>query len=34
VAKRVRGPLADLGLHDLRGIPEPRRLWAPEVPAA
>lgn len=31
VAKRVRRKLADLGLHDLRGIPEPRRLWAPET---
>ena len=31
VAKRARRPLADLGLHDLRGIPAPRRLWTPEV---
>jgi adenylate cyclase len=29
-ARRVRRPFADLGLHDLRGIPEPRRLWALE----
>jgi adenylate cyclase len=34
VARRVLRPFADLGLHDLRGIPEPRRLWALEVPAA
>ncbi|HSD91440.1 MAG TPA: adenylate/guanylate cyclase domain-containing protein [Methyloceanibacter sp.] len=33
-ASRVRRPFTDLGLHDLRGIPAPRRLWALEVPAA
>ena len=30
-AKRVRRPFTDLGEHDLRGIPAPRRLWAPEI---
>jgi adenylate cyclase len=33
-AKRAGRALADLGLHDLRGIPEPRRLWALDLPAA
>jgi len=33
VARRVSRPFADLGLHELRGIPEPRRLWALEVGA-
>ena len=33
-AKRVGRPFIDLGQHDLRGIPAPRRLWALEVPAA
>ncbi|HXG79668.1 MAG TPA: adenylate/guanylate cyclase domain-containing protein, partial [Methyloceanibacter sp.] len=28
VAKRASARFADLGLHHLRGIPEPRRLWA------
>jgi adenylate cyclase len=31
VAKRSQRPLADLGLHELRGIPAPRRLWAMDV---
>jgi adenylate cyclase len=33
-AKRVQRPFTDLGLHDLRGMPAPRRLWALEVPPA
>lgn len=31
VARRVGATLADLGLHQLRGIPQARRLWAMEV---
>ena len=31
VARRASLPLADLGLHELRGIPVARRLWAMEV---
>ena len=31
VARRSSCVLADLGLHELRGIPEARRLWAMEV---
>jgi hypothetical protein len=31
VARRATFMLADLGLHDLRGIPTARRLWAMEV---
>ena len=31
VARRASLPLADLGLHELRGIPQARRLWAMEV---
>jgi adenylate cyclase len=31
VARRAGAQLADLGLHDLRGIPRARRLWAMEV---
>jgi adenylate cyclase len=31
VARRCSYSLADLGLHDLRGIPTARRLWALEV---
>jgi adenylate cyclase len=31
VAKRSSLTLADLGLHELRGIPTARRLWAMEV---
>jgi adenylate cyclase len=31
VARRAALPLADLGLHELRGIPQARRLWAMEV---
>jgi adenylate cyclase len=31
VARRATFTLADLGLHDLRGIPTARRLWAMEV---
>jgi adenylate cyclase len=31
VARRSAFSLADLGLHDLRGIPTARRLWALEV---
>jgi adenylate cyclase len=32
-AKRAARPFTDLGLHHLRGIPVPRRLWALELPA-
>jgi hypothetical protein len=31
VARRAGVTLADLGLHELRGIPVARRLWAMEV---
>jgi len=31
VARRSTHSLADLGLHELRGIPQARRLWAMEV---
>ena len=31
VARRSTHSLADLGLHELRGIPQSRRLWAMEV---
>ena len=31
VARRSTQSLADLGLHELRGIPQARRLWAMEV---
>jgi hypothetical protein len=31
VARRSELVLADLGLHELRGIPQARRLWAMEV---
>ena len=31
VARRSSHALADLGLHELRGIPQARRLWAMEV---
>ena len=31
VARRASVTLADLGLHELRGIPQARRLWAMEV---
>jgi adenylate cyclase len=31
VARRSTRFLADLGLHELRGIPQARRLWAMEV---
>jgi len=31
VARRSQLTLADLGLHELRGIPQARRLWAMEV---
>ncbi|HXE03738.1 MAG TPA: adenylate/guanylate cyclase domain-containing protein [Methyloceanibacter sp.] len=31
VARRANVTLADLGLHELRGIPQARRLWAMEV---
>jgi adenylate cyclase len=31
VARRAQVTLADLGLHELRGIPQARRLWAMEV---
>jgi adenylate cyclase len=31
VARRSPHALADLGLHELRGIPQARRLWAMEV---
>ena len=31
VARRAHHALADLGLHELRGIPQARRLWAMEV---
>jgi adenylate cyclase len=31
VARRSHCALADLGLHELRGIPQARRLWAMEV---
>ena len=31
VARRSTHALADLGLHELRGIPQARRLWAMEV---
>ena len=31
VARRANIALADLGLHELRGIPQARRLWAMEV---
>jgi len=31
VARRANITLADLGLHELRGIPQARRLWAMEV---
>ena len=31
VARRLGLALADLGLHELRGIPTPRRLWAMDV---
>ena len=31
VARRATHSLADLGLHELRGIPQARRLWAMEV---
>ncbi len=31
VARRAKLSLDDLGLHELRGIPQPRRLWAMEV---
>ena len=31
VARRSTHTLADLGLHELRGIPQARRLWAMEV---
>jgi adenylate cyclase len=31
VARRSSCALADLGLHELRGIPTARRLWAMEV---
>jgi adenylate cyclase len=31
VARRSTRSLADLGLHELRGIPQARRLWAMEV---
>jgi adenylate cyclase len=31
VARRASLPLADLGLHELRGIPQARRLWAMDV---
>jgi adenylate cyclase len=31
VARRSEMPLADLGLHELRGIPSARRLWALNV---
>src|SRR4029079_14751824 len=31
VARRSELTLADLGLHELRGIPQARRLWAMEV---
>ena len=31
VARRAGITLADLGLHELRGIPQARRLWAMEV---
>jgi hypothetical protein len=30
-ARRSERPLADLGLHELRGIPQARRLWAMDV---
>lgn len=32
-AKRASRAFTDLGLHDLRGMPAPRRLWALEIPA-
>ena len=31
VAQRATCALVDLGLHELRGIPAARRLWAMEV---
>jgi len=31
VARRASLALADLGLHELRGIPTARRLWALDV---
>jgi hypothetical protein len=31
VARRSSCALADLGLHEVRGIPMSRRLWAMEV---
>ena len=31
VARRSELTLADLGLHELRGIPQARRLWAMEI---
>jgi adenylate cyclase len=31
VARRASVTLADLGLHELRGIPQARRLWAMEI---
>ena len=31
VARRASLTLADLGLHELRGIPQARRLWAMDV---
>ena len=31
VARRSELALADLGLHELRGIPQARRLWAMEI---
>jgi adenylate cyclase len=32
VARLARVPLDDLGLHDLRGVPLPQRLWALPLP--